>query len=128
MGVKEKSKLPNLAADYRALLGKVTQNYPDATVIALVPLLYSSSGGSEFYPEVDTMYQAILNATNAIAMNNSKVHYVEMGSPTDKWIDFDPKHGETSDWTHPTAKGAKKVADKLKPAIEQYLPKVISVV
>lgn len=100
------------ATKYSELLSAIRGHYPQATIFAIVPIIYSCVGG-----KFATMRNGILAAVEE--QNDPRIHVIETGSPSDQWLSCG---SEFSDYTHPTVAGHKKFAERLAEKIDPLLP------
>jgi lysophospholipase L1-like esterase len=99
---------------YGDLVALVRSKYPEAVIFCIVPIIYSCFQGSANWT---TMRTAI---KNVVSKAGSKVHFIPTGDASDPWLNC---ASEFSDYTHPTAEGHKKYAEKLQVLLDPLLPK-----
>jgi len=110
--------LQEFTQQYKALLAQIRGNAPQATIFAIVPIVYSYVGG-----KYSTMRDGIMHAVDQL--QDPQVHLIETGSQSDQWLSCG---SEFSDWTHPTIEGHKKFAEMLAQEMDLLLPKGAGIV
>jgi lysophospholipase L1-like esterase len=105
--------LQQFTQQYKDLIARIRGTAPQATIFAMIPIIYSCIGG-----KYSTMRDGILHAVEQL--QDPKVHIIETGSQSDQWLNCG---SEFSDWTHPTVVGHKKFAERLAQEMDPLLPK-----